>query len=148
MKEFIGDEYRHEKVWGSEFWLVNTPSYCAKYLDLKNGYRCSLHYHEVKDETFIVEHGKVMIEWKAPLDFRFNVDIMGVNDRIHIHPHTLHRFWGLQDSRILEVSTHHEDEDSFRIDGAESSFFTPDEFNLLYWGSFNQRLEETNATKE
>jgi len=42
-----------EKVWGSEDWIVNRE-YCGKVLNLNKGFRCSMHYHKNKDETFYV----------------------------------------------------------------------------------------------
>ncbi len=96
-----------EKVWGNEEWIVNRD-YCGKILNLNKGFRCSLHYHKNKDETFYVLEGKVLME------------IAGKNKIMHpgdvqlVEPGQKHRFTGLIDSKILEFSTHHEDEDSYR----------------------------------
>ncbi len=49
------------KEWGEERWIVNRD-YCGKLLILKKGFRCSLHYHKNKDETFYVNKGKVLME--------------------------------------------------------------------------------------
>jgi len=49
-----------KKIWGSEEWLVNNELYCCKILNLKKGYRCSIHYHKDKDETFYVLKGIVL----------------------------------------------------------------------------------------
>ncbi len=40
------------KVWGSEEWIVNNSTYCGKILNIKKGYRSSIHYHKNKHETF------------------------------------------------------------------------------------------------
>ena len=97
-----------EKVWGSEEWIVNTPAYCGKFLQLKKGKRCSLHYHKNKDETFYILNGRVLME----IDNKDN--IMKKGDVKHITPMTLHRFSGLECSVIIEFSTHHEESDSYR----------------------------------
>lgn len=96
-----------QKVWGQEEWIVN-KDYCGKKLVLKKGYRCSMHYHKKKDETFYIIKGKVLMETNG--DKR----IMLPGDSIHINPNLKHRFTGLEDSEIIEFSTHHEDEDSYR----------------------------------
>lgn len=96
-----------EKVWGKEIWIVNRD-YCGKKLILKKGFRCSMHYHKLKDETFYVLSGKVLIE----LGMKKQVMLPG--DSIWIPPGARHRFTGLEDSEIMEFSTHHEDSDSYR----------------------------------
>lgn len=95
------------KVWGEEKWIVNRD-YCGKLLTLKKGYRCSMHFHKVKDETFYINKGRVLMEVDD------NVLIMNKGDSLLIEPFTKHRFTGLEDSEIFEFSTHHEDSDSYR----------------------------------
>ena len=50
-----------KKVWGHEEWIINRD-YCGKKLILKKGFRCSIHHHKVKDETFYIIKGKVLLE--------------------------------------------------------------------------------------
>ena len=96
------------KKWGSEEWIINCRNYCFKKLRLKKGYRCSLHYHKKKDETFFIENGKVLMEVGK------NKKIMKKGDVVRIKPRVFHRFTGLTKSIIYEVSTHHKDKDSYR----------------------------------
>lgn len=102
---------RHNKVWGHEDWIANTPEYCGKRLWLNKGFRCSLHFHKDKDEVFFIESGKVLMEADGEITTMFP------GDRIHIDPLTMHRFSGLEDSVIFEFSTHHEESDSYRVSG-------------------------------
>jgi quercetin dioxygenase-like cupin family protein len=95
------------KEWGEERWIVNRD-YCGKLLILKKGYRCSLHHHRIKDETFYVSKGRVLMECDG------EAMIMKPGDALLIEPNTKHRFTGLEDSEIFEFSTHHEDSDSYR----------------------------------
>jgi mannose-6-phosphate isomerase-like protein (cupin superfamily) len=95
------------KEWGEERWIVNR-AYCGKILLLKKGYRCSLHHHKVKDETFYISKGCVLLECDG------KAVIMNPGDALLIQPNSKHRFTGLQDSEIFEFSTHHEDSDSYR----------------------------------
>lgn len=101
----------HEKVWGSEEWIVNTPMYCGKFLFLQKGKRCSLHYHKNKDETFYVLKGRVLMEVNN------KEKVMKKGSIQHITPLTKHRFNGLESSVIIEFSTHHEESDSYRVEG-------------------------------
>ena len=96
-----------KKVWGKEIWIVNRD-YCGKKLILNKGYRCSMHHHKNKDETFYILKGKVLMETDN------KKQIMTEGDSIIIAPNTKHRFTGLENSEIIEFSTHHEDEDSYR----------------------------------
>jgi len=96
------------KVWGSEEWIVNTDKYCFKKLYLNKGFRCSIHYHKNKDETFVIESGKVLME----VDDEKKLMVKG--DKIRIKSGIKHRFSGIENSVIIEVSTHHEDDDSYR----------------------------------
>jgi mannose-6-phosphate isomerase-like protein (cupin superfamily) len=113
----------HKKVWGSEEWIVNTDKYCGKKLNLKKGYRCSIHYHKNKDETFFIMSGRVLLE----LDGK--QILMKKNDSQRVLPLQKHRFTGLTDSEIIEFSTHHEDSDSYR--DTESGKISDSEFEEL-----------------
>lgn len=98
------------KVWGYEKWLENNEKYCSKLLYINKGYQCSLHYHKKKDEMFIILKGNVRME----IDKKIMHMREGHFQRIL--PGTRHRFRGIEDSIIIEVSTHHEEEDSYRLE--------------------------------
>jgi len=97
-----------KKIWGREEWIVNNDLYCFKKLFLNKGYQCSYHCHKIKDETFIIKHGKVIIELDG-MDFN-----LVPGDSIRIKPGQYHRFTGIKNSVIYEVSTTHREEDSYR----------------------------------
>jgi len=99
------------KVWGKEIWMANTDLYCGKKLILLGGKRCSLHHHKNKDETFYIDSGRVLMEIDG------NEKVMESGEVVLIKPGTKHRFSGLRDSVIIEISTHHEDSDSYREEG-------------------------------
>jgi mannose-6-phosphate isomerase-like protein (cupin superfamily) len=109
---------RVPKVWGEEHWIVNRD-YCGKKLVLKKGFRCSMHHHKVKDEVFYVISGRVLLECGG------ESRVLEPGDRHHVLPGAPHRFWGLEDAEIIEFSTHHEDEDSYR--DSQSGPFEPSE---------------------
>jgi quercetin dioxygenase-like cupin family protein len=113
---------KFDKVWGSEEWIVNR-NYCGKILNLKKGHRCSIHYHKNKDETFYLLDGKVLLE----LDGK--TIVMNKGDAQLIEPNQKHRFTGLKNSRLIEFSTHHEEEDSYR--DAPSEKIKKEEFSKI-----------------
>ena len=98
-----------KKEWGKEICLVNRD-YCGKKLILNKGFRCSMHFHKNKDETFYILTGKVLME------IGNKKYIMLPGHSILIEPNTKHRFTGLEDSEIMEFSTHHEDSDTYKLE--------------------------------
>ena len=97
----------HPKVWGEEHWIVN-KEYCGKKLVLKRGYRCSIHWHKVKDEVFYILSGRVLMEVNG------EAKVLEPGMKQYIRPGDKHRFTGLLDSEIMEFSTTHVEEDSYR----------------------------------
>ncbi len=106
----IDDVFIVKKVWGYEKWLENNDSYCSKILGLNKGFQCSLHYHKNKDEMFLVLKGKVRMEVGD------SVSEMLPGSFVRIFQGVKHRFGGLDESEILEISTHHEESDSYRLE--------------------------------
>jgi len=100
------------KIWGEEHWLAN-EEFCCKKLLVSEGYMCSLHYHKIKDELFYVVYGKVKIELNDI------IKILKAGDWVRVKPEDKHRFSGLEDSLIIESSTHHIEEDSYRIEASK-----------------------------
>ena len=96
------------KVWGHEEWIVNNEKYCGKKLVFKKGYRCSMHYHKIKDETFYVISGKILMELDGVKR------IMTPGDSQRILPGQKHRVTAYENSSLFEISTFHMDEDSYR----------------------------------
>ena len=102
------------KVWGEERWICNNPLYCGKYLIIHKGMRCSLHQHPIKHETFHVVEGAVLMEVEDNNGINRRTFMPG--DTVEIRPGLFHRFTGIKNSIILEFSTHHEDDDTVRLE--------------------------------
>src|SRR6266481_8320883 len=102
-----------EKKWGWEFWLFN-ETLCSKLLLISPGFRCSLHYHPIKEEVFTVLTGRVMFEQRDIRGVPFE-EILSPGAVRHIWPKTPHRFGSVGKALILETSTHHNDSDVVRI---------------------------------
>jgi cytidyltransferase-like protein len=99
----------HDKIWGSEEWIVNSELYCGKILNVNKGHNCSYHFHKIKDETFCILSGTVVMNIEG------ETYIMGTGDIVHLAPYTKHTFKALENARILEISTQHFEEDSYRL---------------------------------
>jgi len=112
----------HPKAWGEEHWIVN-KEYCGKKLVLKAGHRCSVHYHKIKDEVFYVTSGLVLMEVGD------SVRVLGPGMKQHVKPNERHRFTGLENSEIIEFSSTHAEDDSYR--DALSGAVPPEEFEEL-----------------
>lgn len=107
-------EYTHEKVWGYETWIVNNEEYCGKFLHLNKNHRCSTHYHKLKHETFYLITGRVLLELDDEDAF-----VMEPGDVVEVPRGALHRFTGIEDSVIVEFSTQHFEDDSYRNNKSE-----------------------------
>ncbi len=99
-----------EKLWGREIWLVN-DKYCGKILELKPGFKSSYHCHKLKQETFYcLEGGFTLLHIDKP------IYLIPMSEPITIKPYEYHSFWAREPTRILEVSTKHDEEDVYRKD--------------------------------
>ena len=73
-----------------------------------------LHYHMNKDETWYVEEGEFIYRWIDTEIGQINEDQLSEGDVVRQRPGQPHQI-KLTDGRIFEVSTHHEDSDSYRV---------------------------------
>jgi quercetin dioxygenase-like cupin family protein len=97
---------RVEKPWGHEVWWARTERYVGKLLHLKKGGSLSLQYHRVKDETILLQAGRLLFETRpAGEEGELKRIEMKPGDTFHITPGTLHRMTGIEDCDIVEVST-------------------------------------------
>jgi len=111
------------KKWGNERWLHNDEKYCMKVLTLEPGYQSSMHFHRVKEETFLVVAGKVKLEIMPY--YRTNADSVDVVKSVYLQPYqdytlmpyTPHRFTSIGGQAVVvEASTKHDDEDVVRLE--------------------------------
>ena len=105
------------KGWGFEKWIVNTEEYCGKLLYFAKGKRCSWHYHKLKDETFYIQSGKVLLKYSDSDDISdANEIILNKGDKFHIYRGLRHQMFAIEDTELFEFSTQHFDEDSYRLE--------------------------------
>lgn len=98
-----------EKVWGWELWLVNNDKYCGKLLLINREAECSYHCHRNKLETFYCFGGSVILTIEGK-DYALNPMARAKT----ILPGEYHSFRAESKSLLIEISTHHEDSDSYR----------------------------------
>ena len=97
---------RVEKPWGYELWWARTDRYVGKILHVKRGESLSLQYHNVKDETIMLQSGRLLFETRPTgEEGELRKVEMQPGDVFHITPGTLHRMTALEDCDIVEVST-------------------------------------------
>ena len=105
------------KGWGFEKWIVNTEEYCGKLLYFVNGKKCSWHYHKLKDETFYIQSGKVLLKYSDSDDISDAKEIiLNKGDKFHIYRQLRHQMFALEDTELFEFSTQHFDSDSHRLE--------------------------------
>ena len=106
-----------EKTWGYELWIHNDSDYCGKLLVFtKQGNKFSMHYHLKKKETWYVQEGGFDFHWIDVENGKRKRKIIKEGDSVLIERGQPHQLTALTDnSTIVEVSTEHFDEDSYRI---------------------------------
>ena len=106
----------HPKGWGYEVWVANSSKYCGKILHMKPKGVMSYHFHKIKHETFFILEGTgtmIMGEEDGHPHSYFKLS-PGV--KIEIPPNVLHMVMaGDEGLNIMEVSTEHFEDDSYRI---------------------------------
>lgn len=104
-----------EKGWGKEIIFVNNLEYCGKILCFNKNKKFSMHYHIQKKETWYIIKGKFILSWIETNNGIVHNEYLEVGDVITNERGEPHQLFALEDSEIVEVSTKHYDEDSFRI---------------------------------
>lgn len=97
---------RVEKPWGWELVWAEAEDYVGKLLFVRAGESLSLQYHEVKDESWLVQEGRATLELGEVGGALESVEI-GPGDAFRYRPRTAHRVTAIEDMLVIEVSTNH-----------------------------------------
>jgi len=104
------------KGWGYEKWICNNKEYCGKLLHIIKGKKCSWHYHILKDETFYLQEGKLLVRYSDENNIEDAKElILEKGDKFYVYRGLRHQMFALEDSDLFEFSTEHFDSDSYRI---------------------------------
>jgi mannose-6-phosphate isomerase len=106
MSAYRFETRRVEKPWGYELIWAESEQYVGKLLFVRAGQALSLQYHEVKDESWLVQEGRAALELGEVGGELTTIEI-GPGDAFRYRPGTVHRIAAIEDTMILEVSTPH-----------------------------------------
>jgi mannose-6-phosphate isomerase-like protein (cupin superfamily) len=109
-----------KKGWGKEIWLVNNDKYCGKILKFNAGSKFSMHYHVDKEETFYILDGHLKLKYFDLSNAEEKIQDLYSGDIVDIPQFNPHKIEAVKESTIIEISTHHEDSDSYRIAKGDS----------------------------
>ena len=106
----------YPKGWGYEKWIVNKEDYCGKLLHMIKWKKCSWHYHTLKDETFYLQDGKILLRYSDEDDIEKAKEIvLNRGDKFHVYRGLRHQMFALEDTDLFEFSTQHFEHDSNRV---------------------------------
>jgi mannose-6-phosphate isomerase len=117
MSDHLFEPRTVDKPWGSELIWAESEHYAGKILFVRAGESLSLQYHEVKDESWYVLEGRARLELGRTGEGLVEEVEIAAGDAFRFRPGTVHRVTGVEDARILEVSTPHLD-DVVRLEDA------------------------------
>ncbi len=111
----------HPKGWGHETWIVNCPDYCGKILEFRKGGKCSFHKHLKKKEHFYVLKGRFLLKtgWDKDIN-KAKETILEPGDVVEIPRNLIHQLIAIEDGQLLEISTQHFEDDSYRYAPGDS----------------------------
>ena len=99
------DARKVEKPWGYELIWAETDDYVGKLLFVKAGESLSLQFHNVKDESWLVQQGRAKLELGSAGDAMLKQEVIGPGATFRFRPGTVHRVTAIDDTEIVEVST-------------------------------------------
>jgi mannose-6-phosphate isomerase len=95
---------RIEKPWGYELIWAKTKDYVGKVLHINKGHKLSLQYHRQKEETIIVQSGKMTLVFENDQGVLEEI-LLSAGEAHHIPVGRKHRMIGVEDCDVFEVST-------------------------------------------
>ncbi len=110
----------HPKGWGEEKWLVNNDRYCAKILRFNAGAKFSMHYHWEKHEHWYLVSGKLMLGYFDLSNAEHRTKLILPGDVVGVPAGNPHQLIALEESVVWEVSTRHDEQDSYRVGKGDS----------------------------
>ena len=87
------------KPWGYEKWIGGGKSYFLKEILMRAGFKSSLQYHKVKEETNYILSGQ------GVLTMGDKTLALSPGVAFHITPKVVHRVEAITDLRMVEAST-------------------------------------------
>lgn len=104
-----------EKGWGHEFIFATNDLYCGKLMHFNKDAKFSMHFHDQKDETWLVIEGKFEVKYINTKDASMHSKILNEGDTWRNYPLEPHQLICLEEGVIIEVSTPDSVEDNYRV---------------------------------
>ena len=104
MSRYSATPRKVEKPWGWELVWAEAEDYVGKLLFVRAGESLSLQYHEVKDESWLVQEGRATLEL-ADVGDELETFEIAAGDAFRFRPRTVHRVTAVEDTLVIEVST-------------------------------------------
>ena len=104
-----------DKGWGSELIWATNDKYCGKMLQFNEGARFSMHFHAVKDESWLVLSGKFQVICINTANATQTMYDLNAGDTWHNPPLFPHQLICIEAGVICEVSTPDSVEDNYRV---------------------------------
>lgn len=104
-----------EKLWGTEYVILNNEKYCCKILKVVPGYVCSIHAHKLKDETFTGLMGTLRLNIHDKKGALVSTEAIHPGRNFRVKPGQYHSFEAVNLCWIMETSTTHSDDDVTRL---------------------------------
>lgn len=107
-----------EKQWGREL-IIHGDRYTTKIMEVKPGFKCSVHFHGEKSETFVLVQGQLNVEFYEPDSTKHVVLLEEPMSSVVLPRLTPHTFSVPKDQKepsiFVESSTPDSPEDSYRL---------------------------------
>lgn len=104
------------KPWGESYSWDGTSGTHGKIIQIREGHRTSLKYHNLKNEAFMILEGLVRVDFgnsetinrpeKHPMQSR----ILRKGDVVHVLSECPYRFTALEDCKLIEIGDRHDNE--------------------------------------
>ena len=104
MSRYSATPRKVEKPWGWELVWAEAEEYVGKILFVRAGESLSLQYHEVKDESWLVQEGRATLEL-GDVGGELEAFEIAAGDAFRFRPRTVHRVTAVEDTLVIEVST-------------------------------------------
>ena len=109
-----------EKCWGREEIWADEPEYCGKNMVFEAGKRFSMHFHRTKDETWLVQSGEFNLIWINTKTATQHLQRLRPGDTWRNAPLVPHQLVCVEAGTVVEVSTHDDPEDNYRVKPGDS----------------------------
>ena len=104
-----------KKGWGHEYIFATNDLYCGKIMHFNKGAKFSMHFHDQKDETWLVLEGKFEVKYIDTKDASVHSELLDQGDTWRNSPLEPHQLICIEEGLIVEVSTPDSVEDNYRV---------------------------------